>query len=320
MDYYGLFPQFKMNRSLNESEITGKLEQTVRLDFETEHLMPDLKVIEMNSSYLEMTDKFYASKGLLSFIGLFGAIACLGAFFLIVIDKIMKSYYLQWSGMLFIVFIAVTFIPMGLWMLFLLKKEWFAWTHYPIRFDRKNQLVHATRINGSVFTVPWQTVFFTTGLNHRKDIGKDYYISGHVLADDGITVLDTFCLPATNGNVAELKTHWEFVRRYMEEGPEGMKSRIPFCLPIANKKESCGFTFFYSMTKYNGLPLLFLPIIVPFELFYSFSRYMAMLTSQRPVWSAEIQALCRVDDNDPYRLDASMNPKDLWVTLLPKKK
>ncbi|EPL9572480.1 DUF6708 domain-containing protein [Providencia rettgeri] len=319
MDYYGLLPKFQLNRPLNDNELAGKLEQTERLDFNTEQLMPDLKVIAINSNYLEMTDKFYASKGLLSFVGLFGSISFLGLSLWLLIDFITRPSY----GMDYILAtlsVVLCAIPMGLWMLFLLKKEWFAWTHYPIRFDRKNQLVHATRIDGSVFTVPWQTVFFTTGLNHRKDIGKDYYISGHVLADDGITVLDTFCLPATNGNVAELKTHWEFVRRYMEEGPEGMKSRIPFCLPIANKKESCGFTFFYSMTKYNGLPLLFLPIIVPFELFYSFSRYMAMLTSRRPVWSAEIQALCRVDDNDPYRLDASMNPKDLWVTLLPKKK
>lgn len=101
---------------------------------------------------------------------------------------------------------------MALWMLFLLKKEWFAWTHYPIRFDRKNQLVHATRIDGSIFTAPWQDVFFTTGLNHRKEIGKDYYISGHVLADDGITIIDTFCLPSSHNNLEELKAHWEFVR------------------------------------------------------------------------------------------------------------
>lgn len=320
MDYYGLFPHFKVNRPLNNSEIDGKLAQEVRLDVETEHLMPDLKVIEMNSLYLDMVDKFYASKGLLSFVGLFGAIVCLGGFFVIVIDKIIKSYYLQWNGLLFIAFITVTLIPMGLWMVFLLKKEWFAWTHYPLRFDRKNQLVHATRINGTVFTVPWHNVFFTTGLSHRKDIGKEYYISGHVLAEDGITVLDTFCLPATHSNVDELKFHWEFVRRYMEEGPEGMKLRIPFCLPIAEKKERYGFTFFYSMTKYHGFSLLFIPIIIPFELFYSFSRYMAMLTSRRPVWSAEIQAQCRVAEDDPYRLDASMNPKNLWSILFSKKK
>ncbi|MEX6210653.1 hypothetical protein AB6G58_12955 [Providencia huaxiensis] len=68
MDIYGLFPQFKLNRPLNERERATQLNQKVRLNFETDQLMPDLKVIEMNSHYLEMVDKYYSSKGYLSFI------------------------------------------------------------------------------------------------------------------------------------------------------------------------------------------------------------------------------------------------------------
>ncbi|ENT6843893.1 DUF6708 domain-containing protein, partial [Enterobacter kobei] len=65
---------------------------------------------------------------------------------------------------------------------------------------------------------PGKAFFFTTGLSHRKDANKDYYISGHVLADDNETVIDTFCLPATHSDRKQLERHWEFVRRYMEEG------------------------------------------------------------------------------------------------------
>ncbi|MFO9750625.1 hypothetical protein ACIS7Q_20415, partial [Providencia sp. DFU52] len=68
MDIYGLFPQFKLNRPLNARERATQLEQKVRLDFESDQLMPDLKVIEINSHYLEMVDKYYSSKGYLSFI------------------------------------------------------------------------------------------------------------------------------------------------------------------------------------------------------------------------------------------------------------
>ncbi|WP_458309746.1 DUF6708 domain-containing protein, partial [Providencia sp. CRPN17576] len=100
----------------------------------------------------------------------------------------------------------------------------------------------------SVFSARWDDLFFTTAAMH----GSDCYISGHVLAEDGETIVDTFCLPASHNNIPALKAHWEFVRRYMEEGPEGLTSRISFCLPIAEKKEGYGFTFFYLMTIYNG--------------------------------------------------------------------
>ncbi|MCY0803620.1 hypothetical protein N0398_21635 [Providencia rettgeri] len=314
MDYYGLFPQFKINRPLNESEFSGKLEQKTRVNIDTKQLMPDLKVITLNSKYLEIVDKFYSSKGILSLVTFIFSFAFIGAFIWVIIDTIIQSDY-EVDSLLATSIIAFTFLPIGLCMLFLLKKEWFAWTHYPIRFDRKNQLVHATRIDGSVFTVPWQDIFFTTGLNHRKEIGKDYYISGHVLAEDGITIIDTFCLPASHGNLEELRAHWEFVRRYMEEGPQGMKERIPFCLPIANKKESFGFTFFYSMTQHNGTPVILFPITVPLAFLYAIPRYIAILTSRRPVWPDNIQKQAIVDENDPYYLDASTNPKNLWKTF-----
>ncbi|EPL9572509.1 DUF6708 domain-containing protein, partial [Providencia rettgeri] len=142
--------------------------------------------------------------------------------------------------------------------------------------------------------------------------GSDCYISGHVLADDGVTIVDTFCLPASHSNIPALKAHWEFVRRYMETGPEGLESRISFCLPIADKKESYGFSFFYLMTIYNGAPIVLLPFLAPLAFLFSIPRYIGILTSRRPVWPESIQALCPVDKDDPYRLDASTNPKSLW--------
>ncbi|WP_265524294.1 DUF6708 domain-containing protein [Providencia rustigianii] len=313
MDIYGLFPHFKLNRPLNERERATQLDQKVRLDFETDQLMPDLKVIEINSHYLETVDKYYSSKGYLSFIASAGAfMTIIGYFSMIVTTIVYQQYSLEeWLALLFV---GAIFIPTAFGMLFLLKKEWFAWTHYPIRFDRKNQLVHAHRHDGSVFSVRWDDVFFTTAAMY----GSDCYISGHVLADDGVTIVDTFCLPASHNSIPALKAHWEFVRRYMEEGPEGMQTRISFCLPIAEKKESYGFSFFYLMTLYNGAPILLLPFLAPLVFLFSIPRYIGILTSRRPVWSDKIQAQCRVEDNDPYRLDASMNPKSLWGTFFGK--
>ncbi|SPY78745.1 DUF6708 domain-containing protein [Providencia rustigianii] len=318
MDIYGLFPHFKLNRPLNERERATQLDQKVRLDFETDQLMPDLKVIEINSHYLETVDKYYSSKGYLSFIASVIGFMMLGAYLKMITSSILtiSSNENILEEILGLLVLGIIFVPTGIWMLFLLKKEWFAWTHYPIRFDRKNQLVHAHRHDGSVFSARWDEIFFTTAAMY----GSDCYISGHVLAEDRVTIVDTFCLPASHNSIPALKAHWEFVRRYMEEGPEGMQSRISFCLPIAEKKESYGFSFFYLMTLYNGAPILLLPFLAPLAFLFSIPRYIGILTSRRPVWSDKIQAQCRVEDNDPYRLDASMNPKSLWGTFFGKAK
>ncbi|MBG3131944.1 hypothetical protein I4674_19505 [Proteus mirabilis] len=197
-------------------------------------------------------------------------------------------------------------------MLFLLKTEWFTWTHYPLRFDRQNQMIHAFRTDGSIISVPWAKVFFTTGLNYVKNISADYYISGHVLADDNKTTIDTFCLPASTGNFELLKYHWEFIRRYMEEGPEHLIQQVEFCLPIANKKESYGFTFFYICTLFKGLFKILMLLMFPLIFIISIPRYIAILTSRRPIWPEEIEAQCKIDAHDPYLLNEKTNPKDLW--------
>ncbi|WIV89551.1 DUF6708 domain-containing protein [Proteus appendicitidis] len=197
-------------------------------------------------------------------------------------------------------------------MFSLLKTEWFAWTHYPIRFDRKNQMVYAFRTDGSIITVPWEKVFFTTGLDYAKSMKNDYYISGHVLADDNKTIIDTFCLPASTGNFELLKYHWEFIRRYMEERPEHLIQQVEFCLPIANKKESYGFTFFYVSTLFKGLLKILMPLMSPIIFIISIPRYIAILTSRRPIWPEEIVAQCKIDAHDPYILNEKTNPKDLW--------
>ncbi|MBQ0214017.1 hypothetical protein KAH51_11180, partial [Proteus vulgaris] len=258
MDSYGLLQKFKLNRLLNNEEIAGRLDQNSRIDITNEELIPDIKVIAINSHYLEMVDKYYSSKG---FVSLFSSI--LTTLFSIFALKLVLTviFFDHSSGKILLASVlAPLFLAMGLFMFSLLKTEWFAWTHYPLRFDRKNQMVYAFRTDGSIISVPWKKVFFTTGLDYAKSMKNDYYISGHVLADDNKTIVDTFCLPASTGNFELLKYHWEFIRRYMEEGPENIIQQVEFCLPIANKKESYGFTFFYVSTLFKGMLKILMPL------------------------------------------------------------
>ncbi|MFY9994562.1 MAG: DUF6708 domain-containing protein [Leclercia sp.] len=318
MDYYGLLPKFKLNRSLSDVEREYQLKQMNVTELNGQSIVPDAKIISVNSHYLELVDKYFSAKG---FLGLIGAVGFFG-FSLLYVTVLIKSIpYIDWNFTTrekMFLSMSMICIPTIIMTFKVLKTEWFAWTHYPVRFDRKNRLVHVFRLNGSTYSVPWNSVFFTSGLNHRKDANKDYYISGHVLADDGETVIDTFCLPATHSDRKQLERHWEFVRRYMEEGPESVIGVVDFCLPIAKKREGYRFGLLYLLSGFNGAPLFLFPFLFVLAFIFSIPRYLAMVTSRVPVWPESIELQCQVDKDDPYLVDASRNPKHPWRNLFKK--
>lgn len=318
MDYYGFIPKFKFNRPLSDIEREYQLKQNNMIELNSQSIMPDAKVISMNSHFIEMVDKYYSAKGFLSLIGAFGFFG-FSLLYLTVLINTVPYLRLKFSGSeKMLLSMSLICIPAIIMTFKVLKTEWFAWTHYPIRFDRKNRQVHVFRLNGSAYSVPWDSVFFTTGLNHRKDANKDYYISGHVLANDNKTVIDTFCLPATHSDRKQLERHWEFVRRYMEEGPESVTGVVDFCLPIAKKREGYRFGLLYLLSGFNGAPLFLFPLLFVLAFIFSVPRYLAMVTSRVPVWPESIEAQCQVDKDDPYRVDASGNPEHPWRNLFRK--
>ncbi|MBD8165634.1 hypothetical protein IFU24_22625, partial [Erwinia persicina] len=141
MDYYGLLPKFKFNRPLSYIEREYQLKQNSISELNGQSIVPDAKVISVNSHYLELVDKYYSAKGFLSLISAFGF---LGFSLLYVAVLIGTVPYLRWkfSGSeKMLLSMSLICIPVIIMTFKILKKEWFAWTHYPIRFDRKNRLV-----------------------------------------------------------------------------------------------------------------------------------------------------------------------------------
>ncbi len=72
MDYYGLFPKFKLNRSLSDDERTHQLKQHQATELDGQSIVPDMKVITLNTHYLELVDKYYSAKGFGGFVAAFG--------------------------------------------------------------------------------------------------------------------------------------------------------------------------------------------------------------------------------------------------------
>ncbi len=317
MEYTGLYLKYPVARPLTQQEREYQLRQKDRLQLEP---ADQLSVIKLNSTYLELVDKYFSWKGFMS--GTMIACLCLfGSMALVLslgrhwdmfwgIPAARPPGDFEWLDELgyFFVF-GVLSNAIFIWIL---CKESFAYTHYPIRFNRKTRTVHVFRVDGSVLSVSWDSVFFCLGSLRQGN----WEVQGHILAEDGETVKETFCaFPQIAGNTAEreqLKLHWEFIRRYMEDGPQDAYQRAKICLPIADQRERVSFGFhrmhaegtgnLVTQLLAAGLGIAILP-----------GRWFAMRTSKIPKWPPGIEAVNPIDPGDRFVRDASMNEK--WKEL-----
>ncbi len=307
MQYTGLAKKYTVNRPLTDQERERQLKQGERLDLEPAY---QLSVIRLNSTYMELVDKFFAWKGFLTtFVVIAAAILCGGFSYLSVnlaLDAIRNpsetELWFHSIGMFLVAALAT--IP----LYWAFRKEAFAWTHYPIRMNRKTRMVHVFRTDGTVLSVPWDEVFFCIGALPQFDLE----IQGHVLDSDRVTVRETFPLAfyTVKSDISTLERYWEFVRRYMEEGPQDAAKRVEFFMVPSNRRESIAGGFHRVHAELGTNVFLSLigavlaAIMIP-------GRWLAMRTSKLPVWPDEIESQCRIEANDPYIRDARDNPADL---------
>lgn len=304
MEFTGLIHPFHVNRPLTDDERELQLKQKERLDIRFSH---ELTVIETNSHWMEVVDKFFFDKGMPATAGLICVAGCafIGLFSLFaLLDGLLRG---EWDSLIFI--LSAIMGGGGAWFLwdFGTRKD-FNYTHYPIRFNRQTKMVHVFRQDGTVLSVKWNKVFFT----QVRRSGNAWDIVGHVLADDKLTVLETFALPATavgSKEKEDMRGYWEFIRRYMEDGPASVYDNISGCLPIKDQKETLAFSYERVAFSLGSYPNVFNFIFyLVYYLFYP-GRWLAMRFSKIPQWPAEIEAQCpRPEGHDPYFRDASMNP------------
>ena len=208
----------------------------------------------------------------------------------------MEGFYLSW---------------VAIW---LLRKESFAYTHYPMRFNRKDRMVHVFRPKGTVLSIPWDDIYFTLG--HMPQ-WNEWEICGHVMVPDKITVLETFALSYVeslsaadvepgNTNFSQqdfVRAHWEFIRRYMEDGPQAVSGQVQFCMPISERRESFMVGVERVFANVVGVNFVRYWILFPVCLVVSLCRFFAMRTSKIPKWPQEIEASSAIEDGDPYAIE-----------------
>lgn len=317
MEFSGLIARYPANRPLTQQERCHQLQQKLRLNVKP-HCQ--LSVIKMNSTYLESVDKWFGWKGVLSgvMIVVLGMFSVLYAgFWHIALTRSPDAggpsddAFVLISG-------SVLIFPLLAFATGILRKESFAYTHYPIRFNRKSRTVHVFRTNGTVLSVPWDEVFFTLG--HMPQ-WNEWEVRGHVLDADGDTVKETFALSYV-GSLSALDTssgctefsehdfvraHWEFIRSYMEDGPQAVSCRVEFCMPVDARHESLSAGVERIFANIATAPFVLYLVLFPLCLAISLFRFFAMRTSKVPEWPEDVDAECVVELGDPYAIEAAAN-------------
>lgn len=309
MDYTGLRARYKINRPLTDEDRSGQL----RLDRKASAEPLDwMSVIKINSTYLELVDRWYPVKGWWTWMGL--VLALPFSIFAVVLLALVFSGDLAGgapgvvaSGLAGAV-IAVLIALAGVWVL---RHEAFRKTHYPIRLNRKTRQVYAFRPDGTLISASWDDLFLTA-IRSQLTMGQSSEdVRAYVLDSDGDTVIDTFTLAYPFlGDREGLMRLWEYVRRYMEH-PDGVEKNYELteiCMPVDGRREGMVFGIVRTFAPFARWPFFQL-VASPFLALTALGRWLAMSTSKVPVWPRGVEADCEVDAADPFMKDWRSNGK-----------
>jgi hypothetical protein len=293
---YGMLG-FKVNRPLNTYEQLHHFDVKQRASDKVHY---ELSLTQLNSTYVEGVDKWYAIRGGPAMISMVGCALMLFLTCFCLFVGIKHSY----APMYF----AAAFSGSGLaGMIYLFTRDAFAYTHYPIRFNRKNRQVYAFRRNGTVLKAAWDEMYWTI---HGTGTGlQSIFVAGHVLTPDG-QVKETIGLASvTAGRQGEenLYAFFEFYRRYMEDGPEQVLNDLRptplIMLPGIHKQKETWRFGWERLTLHENGSLLFMVLYQVFAFPEGLFRWFVMRTSKIPQWPQWVEDECRIEQDDLWVRD-----------------
>ncbi|PPK49917.1 DUF6708 domain-containing protein [Marinobacter persicus] len=326
MDYAGLDYsniRFPVDRPLTEAERAVKYRQK---DTGNASPMDFLSVIKFNSHYMDLVDRWYPIKGFNTWFG--ACVAAGGVFFAVLIIAAFfwapatNERSALWFMIIVLLPISLVLVWGGWW---LIRTECGRYTHYPMRLNRKTRQVHFFRQNGTVLTVPWDSLFLTLGESKSPLSGTTYDLRAHVLEEDGKTVRESFSLgyPSPLGNAESIDKFWAFLQPYMEaeDGVERtwrhLKENTGYLVPVDGRKEGWRWSIARSFILGAHWPYLQL-VFSPFLGLNAVGRMLAMSTSKIPQWPEEVEQANPMDADDPYVLTWRDNgPLGWWELYWP---
>lgn len=285
--YHGWNDKFKVNRALTSEECHFALPRKHDPNVEADD---HGSLIGFNSTYAEFRDKFFSDRGSAGFLIVF----CSCVFFAVSIIPIIYFSVTEWAGLLGLIPIAIA--GSSVFTMLILKKELFTYTSYPIRINRKTRKIYFFNHNGSggVTTVPWDEAFFHLGFSRRDKGIVD--LRCHILDSD--TVRDTYAVGKCYGREFLVNELWQFIWRYMEEGPDSVKPPFVSFTTEPTWTNCVRVCYLRIAVAYKTLQIILFPLVGPVIL----ARWLALKTCKKPQWPAEIERECAVEPDDPYNL------------------
>ena len=311
----GLVRKYPVNRQLKYEEKEGAVVQRTRQDIEPSCMHA---VIKFNGTYMDLAGKFYEWRGVAGSLFALLAIINTPVFLLMLyglVDMLLTGEEVQ--------LLPVAIFGVGISSLLCFfsirsaSKEFSRLTHYPIRLNRKLRKIYAFDPRTmELLEMDWDKTYFTIQPTRTRMPQQQWEILALTIDADGETVRHV--LPFSGMWYAEkdVLRHWEYLRRYMEEGPEAIIEYTPIFLDIANRKETFmeGFRRLYA-PFYHLTKTPFVLMFGPWMFFSAIGRHIGMLTSKIPQWPAHVEDECRIEPADRWEYDARDNPADYWAAV-----
>ncbi|WP_277380794.1 DUF6708 domain-containing protein [Stenotrophomonas maltophilia] len=292
--YTGWLTKFKVDRPL------GAVERLERLPRERiEECSERHCVISLNSTYMDVVDRRYRLRGMVGTTVatlVCSAMALFGLWMLIFwVPTARPDGVYDWRVAAVFLLIFVGQWPLVCWLTF--GRDFFSYKYYPIRFNRRTRMVHAFVGKGEdgVITVPWDDAYFHLGHGQSERSLRDIRV--HVM--DGDIVRRTFAVGHYFDDERKVREIWEFIRRYMDEGPEQVIDATAPCrvhLSVADSWKNCYLTVVISLGealvpwRWVLMPLL-LPLVA--------CRWLVLKSSKAPVWPEHVSRESKIDADDP---------------------
>ncbi len=311
-DWVGLFGNYETvgkQLKLHKTEILNRRQS------ESKTLSPHRAVVQINSTYLELIDRWNYQRGFITILSIVTMIISFGFLYLIIYFGFFDSSSNTSAGntIMGIIFLILFLgILWGSWHFF--RRECFSYTHYPIRFNRELKKVYVIQPDKKILVANWED--FHIGLQQYSRSGWDIRFS---LLDDQEKVTQTFALPYTGFSQysSELLEHWEFVRRYMEDDTaQASYDAVTEVFPIHQRKETLKKSFERVMIATTGgdQPInrtqrLIFWATFPFRFIEIVGRTLSIKTSKIPKFPDWVEQECQIEANDPYNFEQYPKPK-----------
>ncbi|MBJ9903495.1 hypothetical protein [Acinetobacter bereziniae] len=281
----------------------------------------NFSVVQMNSNFIELTNKNYVWKGKnLIFLFLLAIpyvlLVLFGSYFILK-DGVEDEKIIIYSSAILLAFGGLyVFITM---LIPFLKFDFLKPLYLPVLISRHNNSMTVCSTGNSTTQFSLDDLYFDI-VQSQGVVGLPLY-ELHAYILDGEVIKHDIQLGTPNIHKDYIEGFLLFIKTYIEQGPESLyyrkeiddpeqdyKSKLTYCYDIQEKKESFKQSWQTVFINHFQTPLYALIFAVP-EFLRFFGRRITVVFSKPFYWSETLKKEHVVDENDPYSVTAKDNLK-----------